>query len=270
MDERFLAHKTLFPLALASAKRVGELHALSFLVSHSKGWSEASFRFVPGFVAKTQDASSHDLLFEGFCVPALPKSSANPNSRLLCPVRAVRCYLARTAPHRPRCERLLVTAGRLKKEIFKNTVSVWLRKVISQVYRLLGRPLPVPLSRLGKPVVLLRLFFLRRTLLPTRYWRRVRGGIIPPLRATTWGTCRTSPSTPSTWVLWWQLRLWFDQASCPDILTFDSWLTDDYPVYPSPAFHRCTVARPLFWVSIPTLIFPCHPCVDTGILHLNP
>ena len=120
-----------------------ELHVLSFCLSHSEGWSEASFRFVPVFVAKTQDASSHILGFEGFCVPALPKSSTNPNSRLLCPVRAVRCYLARTAPHRLRCERLFVTSGRLK-EISKNTVSFWLRKVISQEYRLSGRPLPGP------------------------------------------------------------------------------------------------------------------------------
>ena len=73
-------------------------------VSHYEGWSEASFCFVPGFVAKTQDASSHDPRFEGFCVPGLPKSNTNPNSRLLCLVRAVRCYLARTAPHHPRYE----------------------------------------------------------------------------------------------------------------------------------------------------------------------
>ena len=130
VDERFLAHKTLFILALASAKRVGELHALSFHVSHSEGWSEASFRFVPGFVAKTQDASSHDPRFEGFCVPTLPKSSTNPNFRLLCPVRAVRCYLARTAPHRRQCERLFVTSGRLKKEISKNK---WPRSVVVSV-----------------------------------------------------------------------------------------------------------------------------------------
>ena len=42
-DECFLAQKTLFLLALASARRVGELHALSYRVSHSKGWSEVSF-----------------------------------------------------------------------------------------------------------------------------------------------------------------------------------------------------------------------------------
>ena len=101
VDECFLAHKTLFLLVLASAKRVGELQALSFRVSHSEDWSEVSFRFVPGIVAKTQDASSNNRQFEGFSVPGLPKSSTNPNSRLLCLVRAVRCYLARTAPHCP-------------------------------------------------------------------------------------------------------------------------------------------------------------------------
>ena len=52
-EERFLAHKPLFLIALASAKRVGELHALSYRVSHSVGWREVSFSFVPGFVAKT-------------------------------------------------------------------------------------------------------------------------------------------------------------------------------------------------------------------------
>ena len=54
-EERLLAHKMLFLLALALAKRVGELHTLSHRVSHSTGWREVSFSFVPGFVAKTQD-----------------------------------------------------------------------------------------------------------------------------------------------------------------------------------------------------------------------
>ena len=56
-DECFLAQKTLFLLALASAKWVGELHTLSYQISHSRGWGEVS-SFVPGFVAKTQDPSS--------------------------------------------------------------------------------------------------------------------------------------------------------------------------------------------------------------------
>ena len=142
-EERLLAHKTLFLLALASAKRVGELHALSHRVSHSVGWKEVSFSFVPGFVAKTQDQSSLDPRFESFTIPALPKSRDSPNGRLLCPVRAVKYYLARTAQHRPRCKRLFVASGRTK-EISKNTVSFWLRRVISLAYQLSGKPLPTP------------------------------------------------------------------------------------------------------------------------------
>ena len=95
-------------------------------------------------MAKTQDPSSSAPRFEGFTVPALPNSSTNRNERLLCPVRAVRCYLDRTTPHRPRCEQLFVTAGCSKKEISKNTISFWLRKTISRAYQLSGRPLPGP------------------------------------------------------------------------------------------------------------------------------
>ena len=84
-EERFLAQKMLFLLALASAKRIGELHALSYRVSHTRG--EVSFSFVTGFVAKTQDPSSLAPRFEGFSVPALPSARNNRNGRLLCPVR---------------------------------------------------------------------------------------------------------------------------------------------------------------------------------------
>ena len=42
-EERFLAQKTLFLLALASAKRIGELQALSYRVSHTRDWGEVSF-----------------------------------------------------------------------------------------------------------------------------------------------------------------------------------------------------------------------------------
>ena len=143
----FLAQKTLFLLVLASAKRIGELHALSHCISHSRDWGEVSFTFVAGFVAKMQDPSSSAPRFEGFTVPALPNTSTNHNGRLLCPVRAVRCYLGRTAAHCLRCEWLFVIAGRSMKEIAKNTVSFWLRRMISKAYQLLGMSVLDPLLR---------------------------------------------------------------------------------------------------------------------------
>ena len=98
-------------------------------------------------MTKTQDPSSSPPRFEGFTVPTLPNSSTNRNGRLLCPVRAVRCYLDCTDAHRPRCEWLFVTTGCSKKEISKNTVSFWLRKTISRAYQLSGRSLPDPPPR---------------------------------------------------------------------------------------------------------------------------
>ena len=167
-DECFLAQKTLFLLALASAKQIGELHALLRCIFHSRDWGEVSFTFVAGFVAKTQDPSSSVPWFEGFTVPALPNTNTNRNGRLLCPVQAVRCYLDRTAAHRPRCERLFVTAGRSVKEIVKDTVSFWLGKTISRAYQISGGPFRIRLRELGRPVISFSLFCLRRTSLSTR------------------------------------------------------------------------------------------------------
>ena len=176
-EERFLAQKTLFLLALASAKRIGELHALSYRVSHTRDWGEVSFAFVTGFVAKTQDPSSLAPRFEGFTVPALTNARKNRNGRLLCPVRAVKVYLDRTAPHRPRCERLFVTAGRSKKEISKTTVSFWLRKTTSRAYELSGTALPVPAPRAREtrgiaPSILFRKNFAVDQVLKAGTWRR--------------------------------------------------------------------------------------------------
>ena len=176
-DERFLAQKTLVLLALASAKRIGELHALSYRVSHSRAWGEVSFVFVPGFVAKTQDPSSKDPRFDSFTIPALPKARDNPNGRLLCPVRAVKLYLRRTAPHRPTCERLFLTTGPNPKEIAKNTISFWLRKTIARAYELAGRSLPVPAPRAREtrgiaPSLLYRKNFALPQVLSAGTWRR--------------------------------------------------------------------------------------------------
>ena len=175
-EERFLAQKMLFLLALASAKRIGELHALSYRVSHARNWGEVSFSFVTGFVAKTQDPSSLAPRFEGFSVPALPNARNNRNVRL-CPVRAVRVYLDCTAPHRPRCERFFVTAGRSKKEIAKTTVSFWLLKTISRAYELSGTALPVPAPRAREtrviaPSLLFKKNFAVDQVLKAGTWRR--------------------------------------------------------------------------------------------------
>ena len=153
-DERFLAQKTLFLLALASAKRIGELHALSYRVSHSRGWGEVSFSFVPGFMAKTQDPSSLAPRFEGFTVPALLNVRNNRNGRLLCPVRVVSGCLSPQGVARRRYRRPLSPSGSGRQYHVPTS---------SRVRNSLFLPL-----EFGRLVVLLRLFFLRRTSLSTR------------------------------------------------------------------------------------------------------
>ncbi|XP_068204733.1 uncharacterized protein [Palaemon carinicauda] len=108
--DRNLTLKTVFLLALASAKRVGEIHGLSYEVSYTRGWREISFKFVPSFVAKTQNPAVVDPKFVGFTVPAIPRSG-NPEDLKLCPVRAVRKYLERTASLRPGIKNLFVSTG---------------------------------------------------------------------------------------------------------------------------------------------------------------
>ena len=112
-----------------------------------------------------------------FTVLALPNASDNRNGRLLCPVRAVRCYLDHTAAHRPRCEWLFVTAGRNTKEIAKNTVSFWLRKTISRVYQLSRRSVPDPPPRAQEtrgivPSLLFKKNFAVDQVLKAGTWRR--------------------------------------------------------------------------------------------------
>ena len=167
-DERFLAQKTLFLLALASAKRIGELHAPSHHISHSRDWGEVSFTFVAGFVVKTQDPSSSAPRFEGFTVPTLPNAIANRNGRLLSPVQVVRCYLDRTAAYvrdvsgcsspqdvaRRRSPRTRSPSGSGRR---------YLRHTRSR-----RDPFRILLRELGRPVVSLRLFCSRRTSLSTR------------------------------------------------------------------------------------------------------
>ena len=66
----FLPRKRSSSWPLPRLRRIGELHALSYRVSHTRDWGEISFAFVTSFVAKTQDPSSLAPRFEGFTVPA--------------------------------------------------------------------------------------------------------------------------------------------------------------------------------------------------------
>ena len=136
---RDLTRKVLFLLSLATARRVGELQALSSQVSFSG--DDLFLSYLPEFRAKTE-----------FVVRPLPRSfpvrslrdfvGSLPDEFLLCPVRALRLYLSRTAslPSRPRL--LFVSPRTPSRSLSKNALSFFLREVIPEAYSSTGHSLP--------------------------------------------------------------------------------------------------------------------------------
>ena len=126
---RDLTRKTLFLISLATAKRVGELQALSRRVSFSS--SSAGLSYVPEFVTKTESAicplpRSFEVKSLGDFVACLPEDL------LLCFVQSLSAYLDRTSGlvNRPRC--LFVSSKCPSRAMSKNCISYMLREVIVQ------------------------------------------------------------------------------------------------------------------------------------------
>ena len=65
-----LTWKTIFLTALASAKRVGELHALSAEIGVSRATDSLALSYIPEFLAKTDSANSRTPRV--FSIPSLP------------------------------------------------------------------------------------------------------------------------------------------------------------------------------------------------------
>ena len=95
-----------FLVALATAKRVGELQALSRIVSFSS--SAAGLSYVPEFLAKTETAVRP--LPRTFSIQSLRDFAAGLHEDLvLCPVRSLSEYVARTSKLVNRPRRLFVS-----------------------------------------------------------------------------------------------------------------------------------------------------------------
>ena len=125
---RSLTLKTLFLLALATAKRVGELQALSSIVTFVDG--DACFSYIPQFVAKSESLIRS--IPRSFLVKSLADFAAGLDTDLLlCPVRALRLYLLRARSLSPGRHRLFVSPRRPSRAMSKNAVSFFLREVIS-------------------------------------------------------------------------------------------------------------------------------------------
>ena len=127
---RLLTQKTLFLVALATAKRVGELQALSSSVA-CQGRNMV-LTYLPDFVAKTE-TPGHPLPRE-FILSSLSEVVGHQDDeRLLCPVRALRWYLERTRnPSRP--QHLFLSVRNPGRPLSKAAISFFLRQLIRSAH----------------------------------------------------------------------------------------------------------------------------------------
>lgn len=142
-----LSLKTAFLLAMSSAKRVSELHALSVHPSClrlGEDGSAVSLLPNPAFLPKVLPRSFvvRPLVLEPFHPP--PHDSAEAaRLHLLCPVRSLRAYIARTAPLR-QTDQLFVCYGGAKQghALSKQRLARWVVQAIALAYDAAGLPPP--------------------------------------------------------------------------------------------------------------------------------
>ena len=118
----------LFLLALATAKRVGELQALSSIVTFVAG--VACLSSIPQFVTRSESLTRS--IPRSFLVTSLADFAAGLNTDLLlCPIWALRLYLLRARSLSPGRHRLFVSPRRPSSAMSANAVSFFLGEVIS-------------------------------------------------------------------------------------------------------------------------------------------
>jgi len=128
---RHLTQKTLFLVALATAKRVGELQALSGRVARQG--NDMVLAYLPEFVAKTE-TPTNPLPREFFLTSLSAAVGSDDEERLLCPVRAIRWYLHRTrSASRPR--HLFLSVKNQDRPLSKAAISYFLRQLIKESHK---------------------------------------------------------------------------------------------------------------------------------------
>ena len=142
-----LSMKTAFLLAVTTAKRVSELHALSISDACLR-WkaSDSGVTLWPNvsFLPKVLPPSYSNQAIElaAFHPPPFT-SEAEERAHLLCPVRALRLYIQATQGFR-RSEQLFVCYGARNRgcALSKQRLSHWVVDTIRKAYEVAGKPAP--------------------------------------------------------------------------------------------------------------------------------
>ncbi|XP_047663485.1 uncharacterized protein LOC113652359 [Tachysurus fulvidraco] len=136
---KYLSLKMALLLALVTAKRVSDLHALSVSQSclqFAPGLTKVTFRPNPAFVPKVLESTYRCPSTE--LAAFQPPSFSSPEERrlhTLCPVRALHVYVDRTAGFRT-CEQLFVSwaTPHTGKPLSRQRLSHWIVEAISVAY----------------------------------------------------------------------------------------------------------------------------------------
>ena len=132
-----LTRKTIFLLAMASGARRGELHAIDFTrIAWDTNKTQVTLRPHPDFVAKNYDPRLPASNFGGFTIKAFDQFvGKDDKERTLCPVRALKFYLAASKSRRAGRKQLFLPIRETKKEaVSKNTISRWIAEAIKHAY----------------------------------------------------------------------------------------------------------------------------------------
>ncbi|XP_021322973.1 uncharacterized protein [Danio rerio] len=139
---KHLSFKTALLLALASAKRVSDLHALSVhpsCIKFSLSGEKVSLRPNPAFMPKCfPNFSCEGVELSAFHPPPF-SSTEDQRLNALCPVRALRAYINRTSSFR-RSDQLFISWAPPNRgnPISKQRLSHWLVEAISLAYESKG------------------------------------------------------------------------------------------------------------------------------------
>ena len=134
-----LTLKNVFLLAMATARRVSEIHAFSMDSGHlrfNQSDGSVSLRTQTGFLAKNQLPSvcPDDILVQNLARTI----KFNDFNRLLCHVRALKRYLKVTEPIRKKRKRLFLPLKGVHN-ITKGSISGWISYTIRLAYKKLSK-----------------------------------------------------------------------------------------------------------------------------------
>ena len=140
---KWLSMKVAFLLAITTAKRVGELHALSVADTCLRWNPDGSGVVLWPNVAFLPKVLSRTYFNQPIQLARFNSPSEGNESEMLCPVRALRAYIAATAGIR-QSEQLFVCHGGPNRgsALSKQRLSHWVVDTIKHAYVASGRPPP--------------------------------------------------------------------------------------------------------------------------------